>query len=327
MSGPSPAGPQNEVVLYGDASAREADRLSRLLGAGFRVVPLPSEVPHATAAAALAEARIMVAYAYGRADPPAPRLHLLQCMAAGTDRIERDALPPGCVVLSAGGHEIAMAEFAIAAMLDWQIGYRALATRIADGTWSQRDWIKGPMHDEVFGRTVGLVGYGRVAREIAQRAQALGMQVAAISRWSGRVEGALPGLRRFAMDEHGAFLAESDFVVVTLPLDPATRGLIGQAWFAAMRPGTVLINIGRGAVIDEAELFVSLRDRRIRGATLDVWWRYPVGEQMREPMADHPFHTLPNVVAFPHASARTPQMLERRWRGIADNICAAVSGG
>jgi phosphoglycerate dehydrogenase-like enzyme len=316
-----------DVVLYGDAPAREADRLRRLLGAGFRVVPLPATVPRAACAEALAEVRIMVAYAYGRADPPAPRLQLLQCMAAGTDRIELEALPPGCAVLSATGHEIAMAEFAIAAILDWQIGFRALTMRTPDGTWSQQDWIKGPTHDEVFGRTVGLVGYGRVAHEIAQRAHGFGMRVAAISRWSGSTEHAMPGLCRFPMDAYRDFLAECDFVVVTLPLEAATRSIIDHAWFAAMRPRTVLINIGRGAVVDEAELFASLRDRRIRGATLDVWWRYPAGEQMREPMADHPFHTLPNVVASPHAAARTPQMLERRWQGIAANIRAAASTG
>lgn len=309
-----------EVVLYGDYPARQADRLRRLLGPGHDVLPLPYALGREAIAPVLARAQVMVANAYGREDPPVPSLRLLQSPSAGMEGIDTGCLPPGCEVRTVGGHEIAMAEYVLCAMLDWQIGFRSLAATVRDGRWSQRDWIKGPVHGEAFGATLGLVGFGRIGREVAARAQAFGMKVAALSRWSRPEAAPPPGVTPFCLADRSAFLRASDFVVVALPLDDTTRGLVDAEWFAEMKPEAVLIHVGRGPVVEEVALFEALRSRRIRGATIDVWYRYPESEEAQVPIGTLPFHELQNLVVTPHGSGRTHQMFERRWQEIAESI-------
>jgi len=89
-----------------------------------------------------------------------------------------------------------------------------------------------------------------------------------------------------------------------------------------MKPNAVLINLGRGKVVDEAALYAALRDKRIRGATIDVWCNYPESFDVEVPMAAFPFHELPSIVVTPHCSGRTDEIFERRWQEIADNLAS-----
>jgi phosphoglycerate dehydrogenase-like enzyme len=313
------------VVLYGDYSARQADRLRHLLDLGDMIVPVFDDCPAEERAAVFSQATAMVTNKYGAGEPPAPRLKLLQSPSAGMENIDPSRLPPGCAVRSIGGHEVPMAEYALCAMLDWRIGYRALASTVVDGRWTQREWIKGPTHGEVFGTTVGLVGFGRVAQEISRRAAGFGMRRLALSRWSSGVPAASLVDGHFHMEEWARFLPECDFIVVTVPLDDSTRGLVDRGWFAAMKPDAVLINQARGPIVEEAALFEALQERRIGGAVIDVWYNYPVDEIQRVPLGTLPFETLDNLVITPHGSGRTPAMFERRWTEIARNVREALA--
>lgn len=313
------------IVLYGDYAARQAGRLEDLLGSGYAIQPVPSTMPAPDAAAALAAARAMVTNAFGQGDPPVPNLGFLQSPSAGMEGIDATALPPGCRVSAVGGHEIPMAEYAICTILDWQIGYRRQAGLVTGGMWSQRHWIKGEVHGEACGATLGIAGYGRIGRQIARRAAALGMRVRALSRWS-RPDQDEPAVERFAIGRIADFLAGCDFVVVALPLDAQTQGIVDSSWFGRMDPGAVLINIGRGKVVDEAALYAALRDRRIRGATIDVWYNYPDSLETEVPMASFPFHELDNIVVTPHCSGRTDRMFARRWQEIATNLAGFFDG-
>ena len=102
--------------------------------------------------------------------------------------------------------------------------------------------------------------------------------------------------------------------------------MIDAAWFAAMKPGAVIINVGRGPIIDEAALHAALAERRIRGATIDVWYKYPPASGERVRAAQFAFHELPNVVMTRHASAHTEETWERRFRAIARNLEAFAQG-
>jgi phosphoglycerate dehydrogenase-like enzyme len=312
------------VVLYGDYAARQADRLRGLLGDGYEVVPVPYDTPPERIRALLAQTEIIVTNAFGPTDPPVPRLRLLQSPSAGMEEIDAALLPPGCALRTVGGHEIPMSEFVLCAMLDWRIGFRSLTGTVVDGRWSQRDWIKGPVHGEIHGATLGIVGFGRIGREIATRARAFGMEVRALSRWRGERPSADLVSRCFAMDERADFLAPCDFVAITLPLTAETHGLVDSSWFGAMKGDGVLINVARGDVVRQDDLYAALATRRIGGAIIDVWYRYPDSADEKVAMADHPFHTLPNVVVSPHGSGRTHRMFERRWIEIAANIRAAT---
>lgn len=306
------------IVLYGDYSAKQAGRLEGLLGSAYTIKPVPYGLPARDIAAALAQARVMVANVFGKADPAVPNLAFLQSPSAGMEGIDVSILPKGCQVRAVGGHEIPMAEYAICTILDWQIGYRKQSSLVKSGQWSQKHWIKGDIHGEAFGSTLGIAGFGRIGREIAKRALALGMRVRALSRWSKPEE--TGPIAKFTLDQTKSFLSDCDFVAVTLPLDENTTGLANADWFDAMKPNAVLINLGRGKVVDEAALYSALRDKRIRGATIDVWYNYPDNIDVEVPMAAYPFHELPNLVMTPHCSGRTDEMFERRWMEIAKNL-------
>src|SRR5437660_5399427 len=110
----------------------------------------------------------MVTSVYRSRDPPAPKLRLLQCSSTGTERIDLEHLPRGCIVCNVHGHEIAIAEYAICAVLDWALGYRPLAAAFHDRSWPLAECVDRPNHGEAFGTTPALRGSSRTGRDIAR---------------------------------------------------------------------------------------------------------------------------------------------------------------
>jgi phosphoglycerate dehydrogenase-like enzyme len=251
----------------------------------------------------------------------ATRLKLVQIPGAGVERIDRSALPAGVLLANAYGHETGIAEYVIGAMLALTREFSRLDAALRRGDW-QSQWAVGtpppPVWPELAGRTIGILGYGRIGQSIARRARAFDMQVCAIRRDVGRSQEddlALLG----GPDILDEVLTRSDYVVVSAPASAATVGWIGAAQLGAMKPGAFLINVARAEIVDENALYDALARRAIAGAALDVWYRYP-----REPgpaaPATRPFHALPNVLMTPHMSGWTDGMLDARARLIAENI-------
>ena len=278
-------------------------------------------------ARALSDADAMVSMNWSAAFPQAPRLRLVQLPGAGTDDVDFDAIPPTASVCNAFEHEVGISEYVLAAMLDQVVGLRRMDAAFREGRW-WGSWICGPRHGDLCGRTLAIVGYGRIGREVAKRANAFGVRVIAASRtpgvgdaWCERVSG---------MSALHEVLGEADFVLAALPLDDSSRGVIDAAAFAAMRPGAVLINVGRGATVDEAALYAACRDRRIGGAVIDTWYSYPAqsgtGDVPVHRPSRFPFHELDNVVMTPHACAWTDALAERRCRVIATNLDRLARG-
>jgi len=274
-------------------------------------------------AAGLERADAIVSMSWRGAMPPAPRLRLLHLPGAGTDDIDFDLVPPGATVCNCFGHEIGIAEYAFAAMLEWAVKLRAMDASLRAGDWTG-SYLCGPRHGELYGKTLGLIGYGHIAREAARRADAFGMRVIACSR-TARTDA--PAIGRVEdMQALPALLAGSDFLLVTAPLTEQTRGLLDASAFARMKPEAFLVNVARGPIIDEAALYEALRTRRIAGAAIDVWYGYPAqGERQGQPSA-YPFAQLDNVIMTPHASAWTDGLLPRRNRMIADNLNRLARG-
>ena len=315
-----------KLVLYGSFPASEAGRIARHLTSGWEVVPVFNEAPAEAKRQSLADADVMVTSVYRSRDPRAPKLRLLQCSSTGTERIDLEHLPRGCIVCNVHGHEIAIAEYAICAILEWAIGYRSLAASFTDGTWTLEEWVDGPNHGEAFGKTLGVLGFGAIGREIAIRAKALGMRIAALSAWRSAPPDPTLVDRAFGEEDWRAFAQAADFLAVCCPLTEQTRGMVDAPWFAAMKASAVVINVGRGPIIDEAALYAALVDRRIRGATIDVWYKYPPASGERVRASQFAFHELPNVVMTRHASAHTEETWERRFRAIAENLEAFAQG-
>jgi phosphoglycerate dehydrogenase-like enzyme len=254
---------------------------------------------------------------------PAPRLKLLQLPGAGTDGIEFDQVPAAATVCNVYGHDIGIAEYVLAGILEITIGLRALDRALRQDRWTG-SYVCGPRHGELFGQTLGIVGYGRIGREVARRARAFGMRVIACSR-TAKVNDEFAE-RVDAMDHFDRFLGEADFIVVAAPLTNETQGLVNDAAFAKMKPSAVMVNVARGAIIDEAALYYALKTKRIAGAVIDTWYHYPrQGEDYREP-ATLPFRELDNLIMTPHASAWTNNLTARRCQSIADNLNRLARG-
>ena len=311
----------NLLIRATDDDGRYAS-LSGYLQTDWDILVADAEDPREWAAG-LARAQALISMEWNVGMPPAPGLRLIHLPGAGTDLIDATALPPSTSVCNAYEHEVGIAEYVLAAMLEWVVGLRKLDEAIRRDHW-YGSWMCGPLHGELFGRTLGIVGYGRIGREAAKRAAAFGMRTLAVSRTAGRgdewVETVEPMSALLAM------LGRSDFVLVALPLDAATRGVIDAAAIAAMRSNGVLINVCRGPVIDEDALYEALRSRHIGGAVIDTWYNYPKRGECDAPPANHPFRELDNVIMSGHASAWTENLMPRRCRVIATNLDRLARG-
>ena len=240
----------------------------------------------------------------------AARLRWLQAMGAGVDWALVPELPPHVVVTRTPGvFGPWMAEYVVGRCL-WITQHMAAYRRAQE----RRAWTQDEPPERLAGKILVLVGLGDIGRIVARAAAALGMRVIGVTRSGRRV----PGVERVhrSRDLRRA-LAVADFVALVAPLTDATRGMIGAAELAAMRPTAWLLNVGRGALIDEAALVQALRGRTIAGAVLDVFITEPLPP-------DHPLWGLDNAVVTPHISG--PDMAEEIVPVFNDNLARYLGG-
>lgn len=275
--------------------------------------------PRADFARALAEADALISLYWNAQYPPAPRLRLIHLPGTGYEGIDFKAVPPGVAVCNAYGHAEGMAEYTLLGMLVWCHRFFAADRTFRQGSWEYSGRMNGPVNEELYGKTLGIVGFGSIGRAVAERAKPFGMRVVAINRTQREKPACVDEWVGF--DALDATLPGLDYIVVAAALGPQTQGLIGAAQFALMKPCAVLLNVGRGAIVDERALYEALKARRIRGATIDAWYgKYPSKDNPREPPAHFPFHELDNLYMTPHTSAWTTGMIDRRWTEIAQNL-------
>ena len=312
------------VAFAGAFAVRLADRVRAHLAAPCDVISDDEE----SIVAKLPEVDVLVTLAFTRAMGAASRrLRLVQVPGAGLDRIDRSALPPGTALANVYGHETGIAEYVLGAMLALSRNLGALDTALRRGTWESQ-WAVGvpapPTWPELAGATLGILGYGHIGQRVARLARAFDMEVCAIRR---NPAGADAGGLAFlggpeALDE---VLTRADYLVVTLPLVPDTRGWVGKRELELMKPSAFLVNVARAEIVDEDALYQALARRTIAGAALDVWYRYPAGPDATLP-SRLPFHELPNVLMTPHVAGWTGGTLEARAKLIAENIGRVARG-
>jgi phosphoglycerate dehydrogenase-like enzyme len=176
------------------------------------------------------------------------------------------------------------------------------------------------------GKTVLLLGYGHIGQHVAQVCQALEMKVLAIRRNPGAPIPAPVGV--YPPSALRDLLPQANILVVALPLTPETRGLIGAAELALLRPPAMLVNVGRGPIVDEAALYEALRSGRLHAAGLDVWYSYPTdtASRARTPPSRFPFHELKNVVMTPHYIANNSENDRRFVAELAAMLNTAARG-
>ncbi len=239
----------------------------------------------------------------------APRVRWVHSRSAGLDGVLFPELAASPVPLTnaRGVFSEILAEFAIGAVLFFAKDFRRMVRSQMAGIWDEFDTI------EIRGQSLGIVGYGDIGRAVAWRAHALGMKVLALRRRPELSRGDPNVSQVFSSDQKHELLAQSDYVVAAAPLTPESRGMIASPEFEVMKPTAVLINIGRGPVVDEAALVRALERQRIRGAALDVFDTEPLP-------AGHPFYRLDNVLLSPHAADHTPDWKERTMHLFLENF-------
>jgi phosphoglycerate dehydrogenase-like enzyme len=306
-----------KVVMIGEAASHR-QQIAAVLDQPVEFIGLP-------AAAAddvfydeqIAGADVLVAMRLQRAPGAAPKVPLLHVPGAGLDRIAFNALDPDTVVCNAFEHEIPIAEYTLLAMLQHEIRLDTIRASFDDARWS--DSYRGRIpHGELFGKTLGIIGFGRIGQCIAIRAKAFGMQVVALS--SQTEIGDLPVDQFLPRSEKTRLYQMADYLTIACPLDETTRGLIDRQALAHMKRGAVLINVSRAAIVDEDALFEALVEKHLGAAYLDVWYQYPLGSDDVVPPSRHRFDTLPNAICTPHSAAWTEGLFTRRYGFIGENI-------
>lgn len=293
------------LVYHGDPKYAQLVRAQK-----GRVVVSAAATP-SEAAQAVGEAEILYAWKF----PPqlyakAQRLKWLQAMGAGVDWAIVPELPPGVILTRAPGvFGPWMAEYVIG-WCSW-VTQRVETYREAQ---RQRRWLDHVLPDRLLGKTLAIVGLGDIGRDIARAALAFGMRVLGVSRRGRLVREAE---RVYPVGQMARALRQADFVVILLPLTPETHGIIGADAFAAMKPTAWLVNIARGAVVNEAALLEALEQRRIAGAILDVFATEPLPPH-------HPLWRMDNVVITPHiAGPSTPEEIAPVFN---DNLARYLAG-
>ncbi|HWO22943.1 MAG TPA: NAD(P)-dependent oxidoreductase [Kofleriaceae bacterium] len=232
----------------------------------------------------------------------ATRLRLIQQPAAGTDGIDHAAAGArGIPICNAPAtNHVAVAEHALLLLL-------ALARRVPLAQRAFRERLIGvPVGFELAGKQLGIIGMGRAGTALAERARALGMEVLPLHR------GASAASRK-------AFFAACHAISIHCPLTPETRGLVGEAAFAALPPGAVIVNCARGDIIDRAALTAALAGGRLGGVALDVHWDEPADP-------DDPLYADPRVLALPHVAGSTQEAFGRITDVIIDNLGRLARG-
>jgi D-3-phosphoglycerate dehydrogenase len=243
----------------------------------------------------------------------APGLKAVIRGGAGLDNIDEAACAArGVTVLSTPeAATVSVAEHALGMMFSVARRIAAAHELLRQGKWEK----KALMGTELSGKTLGLIGIGRIGAEVATRARALGMRVMAARRDMGR--SAPFGVELSGLD---ALLETADFVSIHVPGGPETKGLIGPAQFARMKKGAFLINCSRGGIVDEAALAEALRSGRLAGAAVDVFEEEP-------PKADNPLLRLDNIVLTPHLGAMTHEGQDRVGAAVAKKLLEFFAGG
>jgi len=304
-------------ILLAHAAYRMGDALSaRHTGLQFREVRNAADL-----AAALPAADVLVVSGLWRNEllEAAPRLRFIQSIGAGTDQFSRDGLKAKGVRLASaqGVNEKAVSQHAMALILSMTRQLHLARDHQAKRTWRGMIADPGRREEELGGKTIVILGLGRIGSRLANLARAFDMTVIGVKR--DATTGGSAAHEVVTQAQLLSVLPRADFVALTCPLTPDTEGAIGAQALAVMKPSAVLVNVARGRVVDEPALTRALADGTIAGAALDCFWQEPL-------QADSPLWAMPNVIVTPHTAGETRLYennvidillanLERLWRG------------
>jgi D-3-phosphoglycerate dehydrogenase len=243
----------------------------------------------------------------------APDLKVVVRAGTGLDNVDRAAAEARGVLVrnTPNANSVSVAEITFAMLLGLERHIADAAAALRAGRWEKSRY----QGRELYGRTLGIIGFGRIGQEVAKRAHAFGMRVLA---YDPVVTSGPAGFEWTRHADRETVLREADVLTLHVPFTDDTRHSLSNAEFALMKPDAVLVNASRGGVVDEAALAEALAGGRLRAAAIDVFEREPAP-------ADHPLLSLPNVLPLPHLGASTSEAQRRAGMDAADALLEALA--
>ena len=243
----------------------------------------------------------------------APDLRVVVRAGTGLDNVDRAAADARGVVVrnTPDANTVSVAEITFGMLLALERHLAPAAADMRAGRWEKGKYAGR----EIFGRTLGIIGFGRIGREVATRARAFGMVVLFYDELVRKSPAGFEWARHV---DREVLLREADVVTLHVPLTERTRHSLSVHEFGLMKPDAVLVNASRGGVVDETALHAALTSGRLRAAAVDVFEREPAP-------ADHPLLRLPNVLALPHLGASTSEAQRRAGTDAADALLEALA--
>ena len=291
-----------KIAFHGNNATNFRTGLTQLLHGPHETVDLNDKLDQPDEQMHFTSADVNIGTSLSAAEPKPLKVRLYHAPAAGVDAIDVSRLPPGATLCNCFGHEDAIAEYVFAALLQRHVPIADADRNLRQGEWTYWAGRPGALRTELGGQTMGLLGFGHIGNAIAARAKAFGKRVVVSNRSmvaASRLLDKSYGLHRLA-----EFRGASDNVVVSLPLTESTQGIANAAALKSMRADAVIVNVGRGPVIDEVALYDALKTRRIGGAIIDTWYSYPSQAKRTCLPSTLPFHELTNLIMPPHMSGQ-----------------------
>lgn len=309
------------VVFTAPMDAERRAVVARKAAGRFEPVIL-EDLPAEKRSEAWATADVVVCIGFPREFPVdlrdrARHLRMIQALVAGVDHLPFERFPPGAIVCSnAGAYSVPVAEHAMALLLAAAKDIVPRTEEIRRGVFDQSITNKA-----LAGSTALILGMGGIGSEIAKRCKAFDMRVLGIARSQSR--------RAFAdatgtMEDVPGFLPQADAVFLALSLTRVAQGLVDRRFLGNMKEDAILVNVARGKLIVEDDLFEHLKAHPHFRAALDTWWTYPDGKQGRP--FHRPFHELPNIVMTPHIAPSVPGQRARAMEAALDNVLRFLLG-
>ncbi len=253
--------------------------------------------------------------------PKTKNLKLIHLPGSGTDGVDFSLIPKGCKVCNVYEHEIAISEFIIANLLNWEIKLFNKINKFKNYNWEDSMMFSNNPHGELNDKKVAILGYGRIGKELAKKLHVFNSQITVITRTRIKKEKFFK--KNLLVKNFIQNIKEFDYFVIACDLNETTLNLITKKEISLMKNTCVIVNVARGPIVNEKDLYTALKKNLIGGAIIDTWYKYPESKSKEcfKPSRFN-FGKLNNIVMTPHLSAISYNLLERRVKLISRNITA-----
>lgn len=253
--------------------------------------------------------------------PDLKQLKLIHLPGSGIDGIDFSKVPEGCIVCNVYEHEIAISEFVLANLLNWEINLINKVKKFKLYNWEDSMLFSNLPHGELNKKKIAIIGYGRIGKEITKKLSVFNTTVTVITR--RKIKKNTYFQKNVLIKNIKKNIKEYDYLIIACDLNKSTLNLITKKEIIRMKKKAVIVNVARGPIVNEKDLYFSLKNNIIGGAIIDTWYKYPEKDNYKyfKP-SKYDFTKLNNIVMTPHLSALTESLLERRIKIISKNIVA-----